>query len=151
MGDMGTGEIMENNEINEAKQKMIMSKRKSNDAVRISVENLRLAKSNLFMDKVLWAIEVFFMVSIIISIIAITYMLMFIVFVKLSSSFFMVLSISWIPMAIGYIGWAFLSKRAMKRRMKVLKDLQEFEEIHKKVIEMQERADALIHKIEKVE
>ena len=148
---MGTGEIMENNEINEAKQKMIMSKRKSNDAVRISVENLRLAKSNLFMDKVLWAIEVFFMVSIIISIIAITYMLMFIVFVKLSSSFFMVLSISWIPMAIGYIGWAFLSKRAMKRRMKVLKDLQEFEEIHKKVIEMQERADALIHKIEKVE
>ena len=148
---MGTGEIMENNEINEAKQKMIMSRRKSNDAVRISVENLRLAKSNLFMDKVLWAIEVFFMVSIIISIIAITYMLMFIVFVKLSSSFFMVLSISWIPMAIGYIGWAFLSKRAMKRRMKVLKDLQEFEEIHKKVIEMQERADALIHKIEKVE
>ena len=134
-------------DINEARQKMVANRKELDDMERMSVRNLKLAKSNLFMDKVIWAMQV----SLLISTIIIAYVLMFDFFVN--QSFFVVvgfwyLSIVWIPAGAGYVGWTFLAARAKQGRAKLLNIQAQVGETHKKVMELRKNAETLIQKLE---
>ena len=134
-------------DINEARQKMVANRKELDDIEKASFRNLRLAKSNLFMDKVIRAMQVFLLVSTII----IAYILMFDFFVN--QSFFVVLGfwylgIAWIPAGAGYVGWTFLAARAKERRAELLKDQRKAEETHKKVMELRKNAETLVQKLE---
>ena len=136
-----------NSDMNEATQKMAANRKELDDMERMSVRNLKLAKSNLFMDKVIWAMQV----SLLISTIIIAYVLMFDFFVN--QSFFVVvgfwyLGIVWIPAGAGYVGWTFLAARAKQGRAKLLNIQAQVGETHKKVMELRKNAETLIQKLE---
>ena len=131
----------------EATRKMEAYRERLEDAEIVSVKNIQLAKSNLFMEKLLWAMQVFILTFAIIMV----YVWMYNFFV--SQSVFVVvgfwyLGIAWMPAGAGYVMWSFLAARSRQRKSGLLKDLREAEESHEKVMELKKNADTLTKKLE---
>ena len=140
-----------NDDMNKAQQEIASTREKLDDMVSLSIRNLRRAKANLLLGKVILATETFLLIWAEI----IVYMSMFYFFAH--QSFPVVLGgwylgidvgISWIPAWVGYMIWKALARQETKRKTKLLEDQRKAEESCAKVMELRKNAESLIQKLE---
>ena len=140
-----------NNDMNVAQQEMAANGKKIDDMESTAIGNIRRAKVNLLMGKVIMAMETFGLIWGII----ITYASMFYFFAHQSFPValgFWYLGIDvgivWIPAWLGYMVWQALSRQAIKRRTKLLEDQRKAEETHKRITELRKNVETTIQKME---
>ena len=140
-----------NDDINMTQQEIMTTRKKLDDMKTMAIGNIRLAKVNLFMGKIIWVMQI----SILMSTIIIAYMIMFYFVAKqsfpLTLGFWYLIfdvGIFWIPAWIGYMIWKTLARQEMKRRTKLLENQRKAEESYTKVMELRKNAESLIQKLE---
>ena len=145
-------------DMNKAQREIASTREKLDDMESLSIRNLRRAKVNLLMGKVILAMETFLLIWTEI----IVYMSMFYFFAHQSFpvavGFWYLgidvgilgidVGISWIPAWVGYMVWQALSRQAIKRRTKLLEDQRKAEETHKRITELRKNVETTIQKME---
>ena len=140
-----------NNDMNVAQQEMAANGKKIDDMESTAIGNIRRAKVNLLMGKVIMAMETFGLIWGII----ITYASMFYFFahqsfpVALGGWYLGIdVGISWIPAWVGYMIWKTLARQERNRRTKLLEDQRKAEETHKRITALRKNVETTIQKTE---